>query len=103
MRSSTREAAQAAQTQHQFVAGLGYLAAGPGDVLPKGTAPAGRCIPPTRPENGSAHRLMTPGGVDHMVFYWVTAEQAWARPGGKRMAFTADYLSSHGWTYDGPV
>jgi len=43
------------------------------------------------------------GGVAKMEFSWVSSQGAWARAGGFRMAFAADYLSRAGWSYAGPA
>ena len=98
---STRAAALKAMTKHSFVPGAGYLlfSEAPG---PMGPQPGNRCYPPNGTVDGSAHLLTPPGGAP-MRFMWVDMERAWARPGGKRMAFAAEYLSSLGFVYVRPA
>lgn len=100
MRKSTRERALSSQTTHSFRMGHGYIdhaaSLRPGQFK-------GSCHPAPGAPDGSRHVLRAPHG-DTKVFAWVKKEAAWAgMPGkGHRMAFSADYLASHGWTYQGP-
>lgn len=100
----TRHKAMRSQTTHQFILGAGHYDHGTAPI-PVGNS---RLIgtgahPPTEPKNGSMHVLAVPGGGKVMEFTWVTKERAWARAGGHRMAFSANYLSHVGWTYVRPV
>jgi len=61
------------------------------------------CLPSSVAANGSQHWLQPPLGHPRRVATWLMAQKAWAMPGGNRMAFEADYLASHGWTYIGPA
>jgi hypothetical protein len=101
--STTQAAALSDPASHRFVPGTGYVryAASP-KVIP-GLHPVGRATPPANTLNGSPHLLISPGGGVAMAFTWVVKPGAWARPGGLRMAFAADYLSRAGWVYVGPV
>lgn len=64
------------------------------------------CNPPLGTPSGSVHYLMPPGPRGRtmpLAMRWLARDRAWARPGGKRMAFAAEYLAHHGWRYAGPV
>ena len=101
--STTQAAALSDPASHCFVPGAGYVRyATPPKVIP-GSHPIGRATPPAGTLEGSAHQLTPPGGDDVMQFTWVAKSNAWARPGGLRMAFAADYLSRAGWVYAGPT
>ena len=89
-------------THHRLIHGLGYiklpdLTAGPG--------PKGRCYPPAGTIEGSEHMLQPPNGAAPMAFIWLQEKAAWFRLDSRafRLAFSGEYLSSHGWTYFGPV
>jgi len=99
---STAERASASPTTHALVPGRGWVEYGPGEVLQYGPRAKNRCASKQPPANGSWHTLKSPGG-NRLNFSWHAAERAWVRHGGIRMAFAAEYLSSHGWTYVGPV
>lgn len=104
-RVSTAAQAESALTAHVFRPGLGYTEFAPHLALKHGPVRGGNCKPAKDAPPRSEHRLKPPGGHAALVCAWVPAEQAW-RPlhrDGKRMAFTADYLASHGWTYLAPV
>jgi len=100
MQRSIQAFAAGAQTAHSYHPGFGYVK----HDIPLDPGPHRRqCLAPQTIVNGSAHLLSPPGGPPAIRFVWVEAEQAWARSGGIRMAFTAGYLGSHGWTYTGPA
>lgn len=94
----TDKAARRAQTTHAFVPGRGYFSLG-ALPLPAHAKPAHMALPRLLAD-ASTHFLTPPHGGEALEFTWVAAEQAWARYGGHRMAFTATYLASVGWTYD---
>lgn len=99
MRKSTRERALAAPTMHSFQMGVGYFEY---DSLPPLGPKQSNCMPPKKIKDGSLHEIALPEGVGKRVFTWVAKDQAWATDGGNRLAFTAAYLGSHGWSYIGP-
>lgn len=103
MRLSTREDAEASKTTHQFVAGKGFVQHdAPPKVVVERPATTAACSPKGDAADGSTHLLAAPGGRE-IPFGWVAAEQAWERPGGHRMAFTAAYLGAEGWRYLKPL
>ncbi|HUZ33893.1 MAG TPA: hypothetical protein VMV19_17565 [Xanthobacteraceae bacterium] len=119
VRVSTATQARAALTAHVFRPGGGYFAfstnannpvlATAGHFKPwmlaQGSVKGGTCLPPDKTVAGSAHFLKPPGGAQPLVFIWIAGEAAWAPlyRDGKRMAFNAAYLASHGWIYLKPV
>lgn len=102
-RFSNRSGALANPTTHQYASGIGFVDHGAPLVAKSGPHAAGLCTPPDGTKNGSVHTLRSPGRRSLMRFVWVGAQRAWARNGGKRLAFTAEYLSRTGWTYVGPA
>lgn len=99
MITAKRDAALIAPTDHVFIKGMGYFKCQ--DRLVKGVGKKS-CTAASYPADGSAHVLLTPAGTP-LEFVWHTRTGSWMRDGGTRMAFTPDYLGSHGWTYSGPV
>lgn len=97
---STRDAALKSMVTHAFMRGVGYMRFE--DEMPAGPHDPARCSPPRGAPDRSRHLLKPPGAVP-MTFTWIEREAAWARDGGLRMAFSAAYLSSHGWTYARPA
>ena len=93
-----RATALASPTAHRFVPGAGYLRCPPLPRSQVGMGSVGRADPPVDAKDGSVHVLVSPGGPV-LEFVWMVRHRAWARPGGWRMAFTADYLSRAGWVY----
>ena len=100
-KDSDQRRAHQAMTRHSFAPGRGYWEHGGPPVIHTGPAPAPQCDPPLGIADGSRHFLAK--GGKRLPFTWVAAERAWARPGGLRMAFTAEYLTREGWKYAGPV
>ena len=100
MKSSRAEAATS-PTTHSFHRGYGYVRHP--SVPAMGLGPMADCDPPAQTAAGSAHRLGSGRGGAELVATWHPGERAWLRDGGARLGFTAAYLSSHGWTYLGPV
>lgn len=100
---SNRQVAIRNKTGHSFTAGIGYVQHGEPPLPLPGKHPDNRCSPSAIVKDGSSHFLRVPGGSREMPFQWVAAEKAWERPGGRRMAFTAAYLSKAGWVYSRPV
>ena len=70
-------------------------------MLIEGDVVGTTCVPPANTPADSRHYLRPPRGAQPLLFTWIAAEKAWAplTRDGKRMAFTADYLASHGWQY----
>lgn len=101
MQISTKTAATVKPTRHSFRPGIGYVLHDTENPKPMGKDAQNLCSPPAVAADGSPHLLTPPGGGKPMAFLWVSKSAAWARMGGKRMAFTAVYLSSHGWRYLG--
>lgn len=106
---STPAAAASAKTTHSWIPGRGYVAHDATDRLAMGRHRSS-CVAPTQPADGSIHLLFPPGGGWSLAFRWIENERAWepenaglAIKRGRRLAFTADYLGSHGWKYDQPV
>lgn len=97
---SSRGRAHRSPTTHAFVPGVGYIEFASPPVANPGSAPAHLANPPKGTPDGSYHFLIVPGGGRRLVFRW-TSGHAWSRAGGKRLAFTADYLSRAGWVYQG--
>ena len=93
-----RATALASPTTHRFVPGAGYLRCSPLPRPKMGADSVGRADPPVDVKDGSVHMLVSPG-APVLEFVWMARHRAWARPGGWRMAFTADYLSRAGWVY----
>ena len=102
MRLTTKQVALSDLTRHSFKAGLGYIEHD-STPLPLGIFPQDKCLPPNSVFDGSAHYLKPPGGGPSKVFFWAATKKVWSRSGGRRLAFTATYLSSHGWAYAGAV
>jgi hypothetical protein len=100
-RDSNFAAALASMCTHSYQPGVGYLQHDTPPVIHSGPAPAPLCDPPAGTRNGSRHTLAY--GDKQMDFAWVEAERAWARHGGHRLAFTAEYLTREGWRYIGPA
>jgi len=59
------------------------------------------CEAPAGTKPGSQHYLLPPGGHKSILCEYVANGPAWmpVNRDGKRMAFTAAYLGSHGWKY----
>ena len=105
-RSSNHSRAMQAQTRHSFELGCGYWEHDQPPVLHEGPVAKnddGRlaCDPPLGTRDGTRHLLAF--GAKVLPFTWVASERAWAKPGGRRMAFTAEYLTREGWHYVGMV
>ena len=100
-RPYTLAEASRAKTDHVLVFGKGYFRAA--SPLRHGSISGSAAHPSILEADDSMHILKAPGGPAELVFKWVEKEKAWERRGGKRMAFKADYLSSHGWTYVRPA
>jgi len=102
--SSNRELALSSRVTHSFRPGLGYFdhtAPPPMPLVARGFGH--ECAPPAGTQDGSLHWLVSPGNGRQLQFAWVARERAWERPGGIRMAFTAEYLAAHGWRYVRPA
>ena len=111
LRHSTQVQAHASPTTHAFRRGVGYLEYAPNDELLKrrrdlalhaGPHGEAACDPPANTPTGSQHLLKPPGGHAPMVCSFVSRPAAAWMPlhrDGKRLAFTAAYLASHGWKY----
>lgn len=110
VRQSTGAQSQASLTTHQFRRGRGYyqfasnaelLRHAPHMALRNGPKRDGQCVPPDETKDRSVHLLRPPGGHPLLMCAWIDQERAWLplTRDGKRMAFTADYLASHGWIY----
>lgn len=104
-RVATQKQAMAAQVNH-FGKNGKYVELG----APRTSGPSKQIGTGAKPKEGTAdgtlHWLKPPGGGHPLRFKWISAEQAWACVDGrvgKRMAFTAAYLSHYGWLYVGPV
>lgn len=104
-----KETAELDPMNHYFQEGLGYVYGGP---LPQGRV-AGPSVgilssanPPLGTMDGTLHTLIAPNGAP-MCFVWVQQHQAWKKQmghtKGRRLAFSANYLTSHGWCYGGQV
>lgn len=100
-RPSDQNRAARSMTTHSFHPAIGYLEHSHPPIVHNGAAPAPQCDPPLGVRDGSRHMLAF--GDKQLSFTWVAAEQAWARAGGHRMAFTAEYLTREGWRYVGPA
>lgn len=88
-------------------AGRGFVVHG--QPLPKG-AQRTVCAPAKAPDNDSLHFLLPPGGGPHLAFRWIADEKAWTHWNrghmmrrARRMAFSPEYLGSHGWRYERAV
>ena len=100
----TRAQALKSPTMHRFIPKIGYVHYSRPPKSVPGQFPPDRANPPAGTPDGSRHFLAVPGGgVAKMAFTWVASQGAWARPGGLRLAFAADYLSRAGWGYAGPA
>ncbi|MFZ1011184.1 MAG: hypothetical protein WAN65_30375, partial [Candidatus Sulfotelmatobacter sp.] len=111
---SSRDRAKTAAVAHQFRPFAGYFEYGetmqklhdrgrfkkPHPYLVKGHLD-GKCEAPQGSAAGSKHLLLPPGGHPPIMFSYIPADKAWMplNRDGKRMAFTAAYLGSHGWRY----
>lgn len=113
IRQSTGAQAQASLTTHQFRRGKGYYQFAPNHellryaphlALHNGPKRDGKCVPLDGAKDRSVHWLRPPGGHQPLMCCWIAAEKAWMplTRDGKRIAFTADYLASHGWVYARP-
>lgn len=92
--------AQADPTAHSFRPGTGYVYLGQ-PSLPQHAQPR-QMVLPANLVDGSIHWLTQPGSASDRMFVWLAAHRAWRPYGGvagNRMAHTADYLASVGWTY----
>lgn len=110
LRKSSQQRAHASPTTHAFKYGVGYLEYAPNNDLLRsaphlamkhGQHRDRSCMPPDNTPAGSKHLLKPPGATPIECTY-LPRDQAWMPPlhrPGKRMAFTADYLASHGWKY----
>lgn len=100
-RRSTGAQAHASPTTHVFRPGHGYIEFAAHMALKHGPVRGGNCRPPEGTAAHSRHLLKPPGGHAPLACAWIAAQQAWMplHRDGKRMAFTADYLASHGWQY----
>lgn len=99
MQKSDIDAAVKARTTHQFLPGQGYFKVNA--LKNKVGGPTDKASPPQPVADKSEHVLQMPGG-DTKTMRWVATEGAWesTKPEpARRMAFTAEYLSSHGWKY----
>lgn len=87
---------------HLFMPGIGYVNMLTAPPLAAGAR--GKCNPPSNVVDMSWHTLKPAAGPDK-TFQWVARNQAWLRVeiGALRIAFSPDYLSSHGWSYMGPA
>lgn len=71
---------------------------------PSRGGPRGMCNPPAEVADGSWHALRREPSAA-ITFQWLSRNRVWFRIqiGARRLAFTPDYLSSHGWKYVGPA
>lgn len=63
-------------------------------------------MPPPQTGDATVHLLQPPKGAHPVRMRWIARERAWEADNGRhgrRMAFTANYLGSHGWEYVGPA
>lgn len=100
---SDRRAALAQPSLHRFVPGMGYMKVTP---RPHGRQAGGSCTPPRAAANASLHLLLPPNGAEPVKMIWNQRDQSWSAEhmmAGNRMAWTALYLASHGWSYIGPA
>lgn len=102
MNIGTQKEALANPAAYSFRKGLGYVQHDR-TPQPNGKYPIDKCTPPANTVDGTFHLLIVPGSENTLAFAWHKATNSWARTGGRRLGFTAAYLSSHGWTYYGPV
>lgn len=102
---ATREQAWARPTAHALTA-AGYLGFAPHEAQPLGRSRAAPVLPAAAAVDGTHHWVRSPRG-NRVEMVWLAAHEAWApfpeTPQAKRLAFRADYLASHGWTYGGLV
>ena len=89
-------------TNHRLIPGLGYVR---GNPMPNGSEDANYCYPPAGTRDGSSHFLQPPKGAHKMKFVWLQQQAAWftLNPRSLRLAYPAEYLSSHGWRYLGSL
>jgi hypothetical protein len=97
---STKHTALLSPTTHEYCGGV-YWDHGAAPPLPLLLTRRGNeCNPPPDTSDGSPHLLLPPGlRTLPLTMRWVAHDRAWARPGGHRMAFTAEYLAHNGWRY----
>ena len=99
---SNSKVAEAAPVDHSFVPGKGYFRH---DSLPAPLGARGGPCRPTGPAaEGSGHWLLPPNGAPRRVMFW--HQDAWASHcmiDGNRIAWTPEYLGSHGWRYEAPL
>lgn len=96
--------ARAAPTAHGYDRALrSYVEYGSHEGLRAGPYIGFRCIPPAGTQNDTWHALKSPNG-SLLEFRWLAADRAWwpRLQRGWRVAFPAEYLSSHGWQYVRP-
>lgn len=101
---STQDLAANSLTTHAFQPGVGYIDYGTMPLTIRGTykGQESQCLPPYGTADGTSH-IMSPDGNYEVKMTWIASQNAWAAPGGIRMAFTAKYLAAHGWQYIGPA
>jgi hypothetical protein len=100
-------------SEHVFVPGVGYVAAGPLKPLKHqttiwGSSPKDLCDPPPGVRDQSWHALKpSNAGAAPVTFQWLVNAREWFRletqGKSRRLGFSPAYLSSHGWRYLGPA
>ena len=104
MRRTTAARAWADPTRHSLKS-AGFFEHGPDEDMRLGAAGMPAVLPPYGTADNSLHLLQPPLGNPPITCRWLMQHQAWAPEGvrpGHRLAFSAAYLGSHGWSYSGP-
>lgn len=99
---ATPENARVHRTEHAMIPQVGFVRMGPPKLPLEPRGPPAACSPPDKTETDTLHTLITPGGDDFPNMRWHAEFREWAPLvpfAGNRMAFTAQYLAAHGWTY----
>lgn len=100
--------AMAKPSEHIFVPGMGYARIGElkplkGQKQIFGMLPTNLCYPAAGARDKSWHALQPPGDAKPICFQWLTGAKEWFRLNthgtSRRLGFSPEYLSSHGWTY----
>jgi hypothetical protein len=99
-RVSTATQALQSPTTHVFVPKRGYFEKASNSDLRRGPLTED-CSAPPGTKDGSRHLLNPPNGHPPITCSYIAIQKAWMPlyKDGKRMAFTAEYLGSHGWRH----
>lgn len=98
---TTRPQALANPLAHKFIPGEGYVRA-PELKIAGDPVAGGQAAPPKGTKDGTRHWLRPPGASKPIDFQWQASNETWINHFGRRVGFTAEYLTHYGWKYESP-